>query len=121
MLLLTNIHFKHSTISRLKRSGWWSKSGSFTLIEAHAREQGMSAEKRHSLRHELGPPILQGIKTRLDEQLPTLLAQSPFGKARKIDPWDYLRDLMRRLPAAKNHDVPDLVPARWKPLDSPSK
>ena len=38
-------------------------------------------------------------------------------RRRKIDPWDYLRDLMRRLPAARNHDLPDLVPARWKPLE----
>jgi hypothetical protein len=36
-------------------------------------------------------------------------------RRRDIDPWIYLRDLMRRLPAAKNHEIPDLVPARWKP------
>jgi transposase len=36
-------------------------------------------------------------------------------RRRKIDPWEYLRDLMQRLPAAKNHEIPDLVPARWKP------
>jgi transposase len=36
-------------------------------------------------------------------------------RRRQIDPWLYLRDLMRRLPAAKNHEIPDLVPARWQP------
>jgi hypothetical protein len=36
-------------------------------------------------------------------------------RRRDIDPWIYLRDLMRRLPAAKNHEIPDLVPARWQP------
>lgn len=36
-------------------------------------------------------------------------------RRRDIDPWIYLRDLMRRLPAAKNHEIPALVPARWKP------
>ena len=36
-------------------------------------------------------------------------------RRRDIDPWVYLRDLMSRLPAAKNHEIPDLVPARWKP------
>lgn len=36
-------------------------------------------------------------------------------RRRDIDPWEYLRDLMHRLPAAKNHEIPDLVPARWKP------
>jgi len=152
------------------------------LIERHAREEAMSAEQRHALRHQLAPPILAGMKVRLDQLAPTLLPQSPLGKAvsyalsewdvlnryledgrleidnnltenalrpscvgkknylffghpeagwrsaviysvivscrrRKIDPWEYLRDLMRRLPAAKNHDIPDLVPARWKPLD----
>jgi transposase len=153
------------------------------LIEAHAREQGMTAEQRHSLRRELAPPILQGIKARLEELRPTLLPQSPLGKAatytlgewdalnrylqdgrveidnnltenalrpscigkknylffghpeagwrsaviysvivscrrRKIDPWEYLRDMMRRLPAAKNHQIPDLGPSRWKPPQS---
>ena len=152
------------------------------LIERHAREEAMSAEQRHALRHQLALPILAGMKVRLDQLAPTLLPQSPLGKAvsyalsewdalnryledgrleidnnltenalrpscvgkrnylffghpeagwrsaviysvivscrrRRIDPWEYLRDLMRRLPAAKNHDIPDLVPARWKPLD----
>jgi transposase len=152
------------------------------LIERHAREEAMSAEQRHALRQQLAPPILAGMKERLDQLAPTLLPQSPLGKAvsyalsewevlnryledgrleidnnltenalrpscvgkrnylffghpeagwrsaviysvivscrrRRIDPWEYLRDLMRRLPAAKNHDIPDLVPARWKPLD----
>jgi hypothetical protein len=151
------------------------------LIEAHAREQGMTAEQRYALRQQLAPPILEGIKVRLEALRPTLLPQSPLGKAvnyalaewhplnryledgrleidnnltenalrpscvgkknylffghpdagwrsaviysvivscrrRRIDPWEYLRDLMRRLPAATNHDIPDLVPARWKPL-----
>jgi len=36
-------------------------------------------------------------------------------RRRKIDPWIYLRDLMHRLPAATNQDIPNLVPARWKP------
>jgi transposase len=150
------------------------------LIERHAREDAMTAEQRHALRHQLAPPILAGMKVRLDQLQPTLLPQSPLGKAvnyalsewdalnrylddgrleidnnltenalrpscigkknylffghpeagwrsaviysvivscrrRQIDPWDYLRDLMRRLPAAKNHEIPDLVPARWKP------
>jgi hypothetical protein len=39
-------------------------------------------------------------------------------RPRKIDAWEYLRDLMQRLPAAKNHDIPDLVPSRWKPTPS---
>ena len=142
----------------------------------------MTAEQRHALRHQLAPPILAGMKVRLDQLHPTLLPQSPLGKAvsyalsewdalnryledgrleidnnltenalrpscigkknylffghpeagwrsaviysvivscrrRRIDPWDYLRDLMRRLPSAKNHEIPSLVPARWKPLD----
>lgn len=36
-------------------------------------------------------------------------------RRRGTDPWAYLRDLMQRLPPAKNHENPDLVPARWKP------
>jgi transposase len=151
------------------------------LIERHARDQGMTAEQRYVLRQQLAPPILSGIKTRLDALRPTLLPQSPLGKAvsyglseweplnrylkegrleidnnltenalrpsclgkknylffghpdagwrsaaiysvivscrrRRIDPWEYLRDLMQRLPAATNHEIPQFVPARWKPL-----
>jgi transposase len=150
------------------------------LIERHAREEKLTAAQRHDLRQKLASPILAGMKTRMDELQPTLLPQSPLGKAvsyalaewealnryledgrleidnnltenalrpscvgkknylffghpeagwrsaaiytvivscrrRRIDPWLYLRDLMRRLPAATNHDIPDLVPARWKP------
>jgi hypothetical protein len=36
-------------------------------------------------------------------------------RRRQIDPWICLRDLMRRLPPAKNHDIPDLEPARCQP------
>lgn len=32
--------------------------------------------------------------------------------------WRYLSDMMRRLPAAKNHEIPDLAPARWKPAQA---
>jgi transposase len=150
------------------------------LMERRARDEGMTAEQRHAMRQQLAPPILAAIKARLEELRPTVLPQSPLGKAvsyalaewpalnryledgrleidnnltenalrpscvgkrnylfighpgagwrsaviysvivscrrRNIDPWEYLRDLMRRLPAAKNHDIPDLVPARWKP------
>ena len=150
------------------------------LIERHAREEAMTAEQRQGLRAKLATPILAAMKTRMEELRPTVLPQSPLGKAvnyalaeweplnryledgrleidnnltenalrpscvgkkknhffghpeagwrsaviysvivscrrRKIDPWIYLRDLMRRLPAAKNHEIPDLVPARWKP------
>src|ERR1051325_7497337 len=31
------------------------------LIERHARVEGMSAEQRHALRHQLAPPTLAGI------------------------------------------------------------
>lgn len=155
------------------------------LIERHAREEAMTAEQRQGLRTQLAAPILAAMKTRLEEIRPTVLPQSPLGKAvsyalneweplnryledgrleidnnltenalrpscvgkknylfighpeagwrsaviysvivscrrRDIDPWVYLRDLMHRLPAAKNHEVPDLVPARWKPQGPPT-
>ena len=51
------------------------------LIERHAREEAMTAEQRHALRHKLAAPILGGIKVRLDQLRPTLLPQSPLGKA----------------------------------------
>ena len=150
------------------------------LIERNARDESMTADQRHALRQRLAVPILEGMKTRLEQLRPTVLPQSPLGKAisyalaeweplnrylddgrleidnnltenalrpscvgkknylffghpqagwrsaviysvivscrrRGIDPWLYLRDLMQRLPAAKSHEIPDLVPARWKP------
>jgi hypothetical protein len=150
------------------------------FIERRARQEAMTAEQRCALRQQLAVPILAAMKTRMEDLRPTVLPESPLGKAikyalaewepliryledgrleidnnltenalrpscvgkknylffghpdagwrsaviysvivscrrRGIDPWIYLRDLMRRLPAAKNHDIPDLVPARWTP------
>lgn len=36
-------------------------------------------------------------------------------RRRKIDPWEYLRDVLTRLPSATTSQLPDLVPARWRP------
>jgi hypothetical protein len=38
-------------------------------------------------------------------------------RRREIDPWDYVRDVLRRLPAMKHSEVPTLLPRCWKPLD----
>ncbi|HEY9172003.1 MAG TPA: transposase domain-containing protein [Verrucomicrobiae bacterium] len=32
-----------------------------------------------------------------------------------IDPWEYVRDVLRRLPAMKYPEVPSLLPRCWKP------
>jgi transposase len=68
------------------------------VIEAHAREQGMSPEQRHALRSQLALPVWAGIKSRLEELQPSLLPQSPLGKAVRyaLAEWEawqtYLRD-----------------------------
>jgi transposase len=36
-------------------------------------------------------------------------------RRRGINPWEYLRDVLTRLPAMKQSEVPTIVPARWKP------
>lgn len=41
-------------------------------------------------------------------------------RRRRIDPWEYLRDVLTRLPAMKQSDLPSLVPARWKPASASS-
>lgn len=51
------------------------------LIEAHAREQGFTAEQRHQLRHQLAPPIWQALIQRAQAIQADLLPQSPLGKA----------------------------------------
>lgn len=50
-------------------------------IEAHAREEAMTAQQRHTLRQQLAPAIWEAIKPRLDELAPRLLPESPMGKA----------------------------------------
>jgi hypothetical protein len=32
-----------------------------------------------------------------------------------IEPWDYLRDVLTRLPAMKQSEISGLLPAKWKP------
>jgi len=34
---------------------------------------------------------------------------------RGIEPWDYLRDVLTRLPAMKHSEISGLLPANWKP------
>jgi transposase len=40
-------------------------------------------------------------------------------RRRGIDPWQYVTEMLRRLPGAKITDVPELVPARWSAGRSP--
>ena len=34
-------------------------------------------------------------------------------RRRKIDPWEYLRDVLTRLPSMTNHQVKDMTPEAW--------
>lgn len=36
-------------------------------------------------------------------------------RRRGIEPWEYLRDVLQRLPAMKQSEITTLLPARWKP------
>jgi transposase len=36
-------------------------------------------------------------------------------RRRGIDPWEYLSDVLQRLPAMKQSEISSLLPARWKP------
>jgi aryl-alcohol dehydrogenase-like predicted oxidoreductase len=38
-------------------------------------------------------------------------------RRRGIDPWEYVRDVLRRLPAMKQSQAPTLLPRCWKPSD----
>jgi len=44
----------------------------------------------------------------------TLYTVLASAKRHGIKPWEYLRDLFRRLPAMKVSDLPSLLPDRWK-------
>ena len=37
-------------------------------------------------------------------------------RRRGIEPWEYLRDVLQRLPAMKQSQVPTLLPRFWKPV-----
>lgn len=155
------------------------------LIEAHARDQGMTPEQRQRLRQQLAPPIWRAMGERLPAVKVSELPESPLGKAarymigeweplqtylrdgrleidnnltenairpsavgkrnwlfighpdagwrsaviysilvscnrRGIDPWEYLKDVFTRLPAATNQDLPSFLPANWKALRNPA-
>jgi hypothetical protein len=36
-------------------------------------------------------------------------------RRRGIEPWEYLRDVLTRLPAMNQSELPSLLPANWKP------
>jgi transposase len=36
-------------------------------------------------------------------------------RRRGLDPWEYLRDVLQRLPALKHSELDSLLPARWQP------
>ena len=42
-------------------------------------------------------------------------------RRRGIDPWEYVRDVLHRLPAMKQAEVPTLLPRCWKPLEAPTR
>jgi hypothetical protein len=37
-------------------------------------------------------------------------------RRRGIDPWEYVRDVLTRLPGLKQSELPSLLPRCWKPL-----
>jgi transposase len=41
-------------------------------------------------------------------------------RRRGIEPWEYLRDVLQRLPGMKQSEVSSILPARWKPLPAKS-
>ncbi len=42
-------------------------------------------------------------------------------RRRGIDPWEYVRDMLARLPAMKHSELPALLPRCWKPNDSSAR
>lgn len=66
-------------------------------IEGHARSQGLTAEQRYLLRQELAPPIWADIKVRLAQLGPTLLPESPLGKAIRyaVGEWEPLQTYLQ--------------------------
>jgi hypothetical protein len=91
--------FVDALIDEPEQAGWFVQQiRKLYLIEAHAREQSFWPEQRLALRQQLAPEIWAGIKGRLQELGPSLLPQSPLGKAVRyaLNEWEswqvYLKD-----------------------------
>ena len=39
-------------------------------------------------------------------------------RRRGIDPWEYMRDVLQRLPGMKQSELPTILPARWQPASA---
>ncbi len=50
-------------------------------IEREAKDKNLTAQERHALRQEKSKPLMESFKKWLDEIYPTVLPQSPLGKA----------------------------------------
>ena len=150
------------------------------LIEAHAKQNGLTAEQRKSLREEKSKPVLELLHSQLETLREKHLPQSPLGKAISytlnewtalnryqedgrlqidnnltenairpsaigkknwlfighpeagwrsaviysvigtchrygLNPWEYLKDVLTRLPGLKQSELNTVLPWNWKP------
>ncbi len=37
-------------------------------------------------------------------------------KKQQVNPWEYIKDILERMPATKTSQLRDLLPDRWRPL-----
>lgn len=149
-------------------------------IERRARDSSLSADKTKELREQEALPVLQRLKTWLQEHYTQVLPKSPIGKAiayslprwdrltlyttdgrlqldnntienairpvaigrknflfagsneggkrlalfysllisckkQQVNPWEYIKDILERMPGTKTSQLRDLLPDRWKP------
>ena len=75
-------YFEQAQDGSRKQSVWMLKKiGTLYDIEREAREKGIDSDQRYLIRQEKSKPILDEMKTWLDEQLPALLPKSLIGKS----------------------------------------
>jgi transposase len=83
-------------------------------IERIAKENNYTPEQRYQLRQEKSKPLMEQFKSWLDEKMPTVLPQSPLGKAIKycINLWPGLTRFLDdgRLEIDNNHTEREIKP-----------
>jgi transposase len=66
-------------------------------LEKRAREEALTAEQRWTMRREIAPPLLEELKEWMQKLQPSLLPQSPLGKAIRytLAEWEPLKGYLQ--------------------------
>jgi hypothetical protein len=92
------------------------------LHDVEDEGQGRAPAALKKLRQRKSKPILAKLKGWLNEQGPAALPKSLIASCgrHKKNPFEYLRDVLRRFATHSAKEILNLTPARWKPKSNTS-